>query len=181
METFSALLAICAGNLSVIGEFPSQRPVTRSFDVFFDLCLNKQLSKQLWGWWFETPSRSLWRHCYDYNVLRLHGSVLHWFTSRNTWISGCGMLKQYYSYIRSSKLLKLWFLYIAWQWKLFPDLSYANAYRSICRQTGSSLIYITVVNNLNARNILMLNMWKRFVVHQTIELNISQLMLSRSI
>ena len=36
--------------------------VTRSFDVFFDLCLNKRLSKQSWGWWFETPSRSSWRH-----------------------------------------------------------------------------------------------------------------------
>ena len=40
-----------------------QRPVTRSFDVFFDLRLNKRLSKQSWGWWFDTPSRSLWRHC----------------------------------------------------------------------------------------------------------------------
>ena len=48
METFSALLALCAGNSPVTGEFPSQRPVTRSFDVFFDLCLNKRLSKQLW-------------------------------------------------------------------------------------------------------------------------------------
>ena len=46
METFSALLAICAGNSPVPGEFPSQRPVTRSFDVFFDLRLNKPLSKQ---------------------------------------------------------------------------------------------------------------------------------------
>ena len=62
METFSALLAICAGNSPVTGEFPSQRPVTRSFDVFFHQCLNKQLSKQSWGWWFETLSRSLWRH-----------------------------------------------------------------------------------------------------------------------
>ena len=65
METFSALLAICAGNSPVPGEFPAQRPVTRSFDVFFDLCPNKQLSKQLWGWWFETPSWSSWRHCND--------------------------------------------------------------------------------------------------------------------
>ena len=46
METFSALLAICAGNSPVNGEFPAQRPVTRSFDVFFDLCLKKRLSKQ---------------------------------------------------------------------------------------------------------------------------------------
>ena len=37
METFSALLAICAENSPVTGEFPSQRPVTRSFDLFFDL------------------------------------------------------------------------------------------------------------------------------------------------
>ena len=63
METFSALLAICAGNSPASGEFPAQKPVTRSFDVFFDLCLNKRLRKQSWGWWFETPSRPLWRHC----------------------------------------------------------------------------------------------------------------------
>ena len=44
METFSALLAICAGNSPVPGEFPTQRPVTRSFDVSFDLRLNKRLS-----------------------------------------------------------------------------------------------------------------------------------------
>ena len=63
METFFALQAICAGNSPVPDEFPTQRPVTRSFDVFFDLRLNKRLSKQSWGWWFETPSRPLWRHC----------------------------------------------------------------------------------------------------------------------
>ena len=62
---FSALLAICAANSPVTGEFPPQRPVTRSFNVFFALRLNKRLSKQSWGWWFETPSRPLWRH---YNV-----------------------------------------------------------------------------------------------------------------
>ena len=59
METFSALLAICAGNSPVPGEFPAQRPVTGSFDVFFDLRLNKRLSKQSWGWCFETLSRLL--------------------------------------------------------------------------------------------------------------------------
>ena len=65
METFSALLAICAGNSPVAGDLPAQRPVTRSFDVFIDLSLNKRLSKQSWGWWFETPSRPLWCHCND--------------------------------------------------------------------------------------------------------------------
>ena len=54
VETFSALLALCAGNSTVTGEFPSQRSVTRSFDVFFDLRLDKRLSKQSWGWWFKT-------------------------------------------------------------------------------------------------------------------------------
>ena len=50
------------GNSPAPSEFPTQRPVTRSFDVFFDLGLNKRLSKQSWGWWFETLSRSLWCH-----------------------------------------------------------------------------------------------------------------------
>ena len=58
----SAVLALCAGNSPVPGEFFAQRPVTRSFDVFFDLRPNKWLSKQSWGWWFETPSYRLWRH-----------------------------------------------------------------------------------------------------------------------
>ena len=62
METFSALLSICAGNSPVPGEFLAQRPVTRSFDVFFDLHPNELVSKHCGGWWFETPSCPLWRH-----------------------------------------------------------------------------------------------------------------------
>ena len=50
------------GEFTGPGKFPAQRPVTRSFDVFFDLRPNKRLSKQPWGWWFETLSWSLWRH-----------------------------------------------------------------------------------------------------------------------
>ena len=78
METFSALQAICAGNSPVPGEFPAQRPVTRSFDVYFDLRPNKRPSKQSWGWWFETPSRPLCRHrngssisCRQFKILYL--------------------------------------------------------------------------------------------------------------
>ena len=63
METFAALLALYVGNSSVTGEFPSQRPVKQSLDIFFDLSLNKRLNKQSRRWRFETPSRSLWRHC----------------------------------------------------------------------------------------------------------------------
>ena len=53
------------GEFTGPGEFPTQRPVTRSFDVFFDLRLNKPLSKQSWGWSFGTLTRSLWRHSND--------------------------------------------------------------------------------------------------------------------
>ena len=64
-ELIFALLVICAGNSPFTGEFPAQRQVTRSFDVFFDLRLNKRLGKQSCGWWFDTPSRPLWRQCND--------------------------------------------------------------------------------------------------------------------
>ena len=50
------------GEFTGPGEFPTQRPVTRSFDVYFDLRPNKRLSKQSLGWWFETLSPPLWRH-----------------------------------------------------------------------------------------------------------------------
>ena len=85
METFSTLLAIYA----VCGEFtghqriPTQRPVTRSVDVFFDLRPNKRLSKQSWGWWFETQSRPFWRHCNDWPMSRVH--VLLYVKSSWTW------------------------------------------------------------------------------------------------
>ena len=68
MGTFSASLPLCAGNSPVTGEFSAQRPVTQSFDVFFDPLLNKRLSKQWWGWWCETPSCSLWCHCNVYVI-----------------------------------------------------------------------------------------------------------------
>ena len=61
-----------SGEFTGPGEFPAQWPVTRSFDVFFDLRLNKGLSKQPRGWWFETPPWSLWRQC---NVVS--GNIAH--------------------------------------------------------------------------------------------------------
>ena len=79
METFSAFLAICTGDSPVSGEFPAQRPVTRSFDVFFDLYLNKRLSKHWWGWWLETPSWSLCSQCNEnkgYAAIRAYSIIL---------------------------------------------------------------------------------------------------------
>ena len=61
METFSALLAICAGNSPVSGEFPAQRPVTLSFDVFFDLRLNN-------GWVHNGEAGDLRRYRAHFDV-----------------------------------------------------------------------------------------------------------------
>ena len=74
MEQFSALLALCARNLPVTGELPSQRPVTRSFDVFFDLGLNKKAGEVIWlnGLW--TQGVDVWvaffLHDTDQTVIR---------------------------------------------------------------------------------------------------------------
>ena len=76
METFSALLAICAGNSLATGEFPAQRPMTRSFDVFLELHLNKRLSKQWWGWWFETPSRQSWHRCNAFDSVQRFWNIV---------------------------------------------------------------------------------------------------------
>ena len=65
METFSALLAICAGNSPVPGEFPAHRPVTRSFDAFFDLRLNKRLNNR------EAGDLRRYRAHYDVTVMSL--------------------------------------------------------------------------------------------------------------
>ena len=56
-ENIFRVTGLLCGEFIGPGEFPEQRPVTRSFDVFF--CL----SKQSWGGLFETPSRSLWCRC----------------------------------------------------------------------------------------------------------------------
>ena len=58
----SRVTGLCEENPSVTGGFPSQRTVTRSFDGFFQLHLNKWLSKQSRRRWFETPLCLLWRH-----------------------------------------------------------------------------------------------------------------------
>ena len=128
METFSALLAICAGNSPVTGEFPAQRPVTRSFDVFFDLRLNKRLSKQLWGWWLETPSHPLRRHCnamrgspyrraWHFALIALY-NYLHWSRS----VQRKPRLRLRYSIISQLLCLAWWWkhggyvLFVHWGW-----------------------------------------------------------------
>ena len=63
METFSALLALCAGEFTGHRWIPRTKASDAELWCFFDLRLSERLGNQSWGWWFETPSRSLWRHC----------------------------------------------------------------------------------------------------------------------
>ena len=111
METFFALLAICAGNSPVPGEFPAQRPVTRSFDVFFDLRPNKRLSKQWWGCWFKTLSIPLWRHCsvygtHTWRVVNIYLSI-HYADGRFT-VRSCEVSKPWVSVLYFSNRSEIW-------------------------------------------------------------------------
>ena len=73
METFSMLLSIRAGNSPVPGEFTKARDAEL---WCFDLHLKKWLSKQWWGWWFETPVRPLWRHCNEVCHIRVYEEMV---------------------------------------------------------------------------------------------------------
>ena len=70
----------------VTGGLPSQRPVMQSFDVFFDLGLNKWLSKQLRHWWLHSPLCSLWCHCNEMNncIHIKEWNMITWY--RKLWI-----------------------------------------------------------------------------------------------
>ena len=69
MEIFSTLLAFCQGKSQASGEFPTQRPVKQSFDVFFDLRLNQPLSKQWTLRWLR-------RHCAHYDVIVMNNDSI---------------------------------------------------------------------------------------------------------
>ena len=124
METFSALLALCAGKSPVTGEFTAQRPVTRSFDVFFD----PRLSKQSWGWWLETPSRSLWRHWNEWLINKetsfdgcnrmLNNSMAYGVLTHCALLTSCGVSDL------GQRRLRLWFC-------LTTPIHYLNQYQLI--------------------------------------------------
>ena len=111
IETFSALLAFCAGTSPVTGKFPAQKQ-WRGALMFSLICtLHKRLSKQSRGWWFETPSRSLWRHCNVW-VLYLVTVQHHWIV----WLKVSGIWCQKLLNRRITSVLKfiwsLWYLLI---------------------------------------------------------------------
>ena len=78
METFSALLAFCAGNSSVFSGFPLTKAIDAELWCFFDLSRNQQLSKQWRRQWYETPSHPLWRHCNAKGSSKLHITGPFW-------------------------------------------------------------------------------------------------------
>ena len=138
METFSALLAICVRNSPATGEFPTQRPVTRSFDAFFDLRLKKRLSKQLWCWRFGTPSRPLWRHCNDKPHKRLE------------WHHPCTLETDNKSRTKN---------YIWWKWQ-GPYFVYISFFSYICSKTniGHEDLFFFVVSLLRMLMVWCFNM-----------------------
>ena len=87
MRPFFRVTGPLCGEFTGPGEFPAQWPVTRSFDVFFDLRLNKRSSKQSWGWWFETPPWSLWRHCNGKSISKHQGLALLTLSWDKNWDS----------------------------------------------------------------------------------------------
>ena len=116
METFSALLAICAGNSPVPGEFPTQRLVTRSFDVLFDLRLNKRLSKQSRGWWFQTLSRPLWRHCNAWSRYT-HGMLKARFSYDNGYLATVNCMYMWNNWVSRST-----YWHINWLVRIIPRI-----------------------------------------------------------
>ena len=99
------------GEFTGPGEFPTQRPVTWSFDVFFELRLNKRLSKQPWGWWFETPPWSLWRQCNvgeRFPILWCLQGAIRMQTDRIT--ARLLMMQQSYSSFKEALIVKCSFL-----------------------------------------------------------------------
>ena len=94
---------LLCGEFTGPGEFPAQRPVTRSFDVFFALRLNKWLSKQPRGWWIETPSWSLWRHRNDIKIPVTLAIMIVMFPWKSTFY--------WYFFVSSKMLIKYLSLY----------------------------------------------------------------------
>ena len=84
METFSALLALCEGNPLVTATVDSPHKGQWLGALMYSLiCACKQLSKQSRLRWFETPSRSLWRHSNENHAMK--SELAHELYTENIW------------------------------------------------------------------------------------------------
>ena len=106
------------------GEFPAQRPVTRSFDVFFHPRLYKRLNKQPWGWWFETPAWSLWRHRNGYgrDIHYKINILLIWIrkekNKKNHGIGGGNLFSNSHIFISHLKTSTDWPIVCRWHFQM---------------------------------------------------------------
>ena len=115
METFSALLALCAVNSPVTGEFPAQRPVTQSFGVFFDLCL-------ILAWVNNREAGDLRCHRAHYDVI-----VMSWVMLSCNWLSsGTILVNPYPSGLHRS----------CWSWPTWNGASLKKWYSMPCKITS---------------------------------------------
>ena len=146
MVLFSALLALCEGNSPVTVEFPSQKPVRRSFDIFFDLCLSKRLSKQSWGWWFGTPLGSSWRHCNDLSELlyitpHVYTNLTNVSHTNNIVTAGC-----HFKYLGAILWYSIFHLYGNW---LIEHLYFVIYYRTrdLISNASTHVAFIIIIRH----------------------------------
>ena len=132
----------CAGNSPVAGEFPAKMPVTRGFDVFFDLRLNKRFNKQSWGWWFETPSRPLswpaeWHVLFSVYVIKSFNEFPEWSQKHNMFFAALS-----YRTVRLCEetvfIPLYWKHFISENWKFTtihcPNFQFFCAYTTVTEQ-----------------------------------------------
>ena len=150
------------GEFTGPSEFPTQRPVTRSFAVYFDLRLNKRLCKQSWGWWFETLLCPLWRHSNGRRVasdtlviISAHNGLLLDRRQAITWSSAAYMCQWTGSslvqimacrYLNQSCVIINWTLRNKLQWSFNPNSNIFNQQKHLkCRpQNGANCVSVSM-------------------------------------
>ena len=137
VEIFSVLLALCEGNPPVTGGFPSQMPVTRKFNVFFDLRLDKRLNKQSRRWWFETPSRSYWRWCNENFSI----SCSSWDIAKNNQFTNRGIVH------RTDLLKRQWWMN-AHPHKVWHMITHGFPYFNACLSSHIYCFMLDIMNSL---------------------------------
>ena len=132
-------------NIKAPRNWPTQRPVTRSFDIFFALRLNKPLSKQSWGWWFETSSRSLWRQCngiyYKLEISPKQQKVLE----------NCVHILRLYYVHRHLFILPIFFSLFYWHWwsHVLAQVMLSQLWKTMVKTSWNEKTKISIIASLS--------------------------------